>query len=48
MVVGVARVLPRPTSELLFDIAEEDGGTACSARNGTDGEWASGRVAKTS
>jgi hypothetical protein len=27
----------RPTSELLLDAVDEDGGTACSARNGTDG-----------
>jgi hypothetical protein len=28
----------RPTSELLLDIVDEDGGTACSARNGIGGE----------
>jgi hypothetical protein len=27
----------RPTSELLLDVVDEDGGIACSARNGTDG-----------
>jgi hypothetical protein len=27
----------RSTSELLLDVVDEDGGTACSARNGTDG-----------
>jgi hypothetical protein len=27
----------RPTSELLVDVVDEDGGTTCSARNGTDG-----------
>jgi hypothetical protein len=27
----------RPTSELLFDVVDEDEGTACSARNGTAG-----------
>jgi hypothetical protein len=26
-----------PTCELLLDVVDEDGGTACSARNGTDG-----------
>jgi hypothetical protein len=37
MGVGMARVPPRPTSEFLLDVVDEDGGTACSARNGTDG-----------
>jgi hypothetical protein len=27
----------QPTSELLPDVVDEDGGTTCSARNGTDG-----------
>jgi hypothetical protein len=27
----------RSTSELLLDVVDEDGGTTCSARNGTDG-----------
>jgi hypothetical protein len=27
----------RPTSEFLLNVAGEDGGTACSTRNGTDG-----------
>jgi hypothetical protein len=27
----------RPTSEFLLDVVDEDGGTTCSARNGTDG-----------
>jgi hypothetical protein len=33
----MARVPPRPTSDPPLDVVDEDGGTACSARNGTDG-----------
>jgi hypothetical protein len=30
----------RPTSEFLLDVVDEDGGTACSVRNETDGRGA--------
>jgi hypothetical protein len=37
MGVSMARVPPWPTSDPPLDVVDEDGGTACSARNGIDG-----------